>query len=172
MGMNDRTDPTTDPTTGHPLPAWTVRAPGPADRGRWGQLYAGYADFYRVAQSESDRDRVWSWISDPSHEVGCLVAERDGRIEGIAHYRPFARPLAAGTGCFLDDLFVDPVVRGAGAADALLGELRRLAAARHWGVVRWITADDNHRARSKYDRYATRTMWITYDMAPDPGTSS
>ncbi len=32
--------------------------------------------------------------------------------------------------------------------------------------MRWITADDNHRARSKYDKYATRTSWITYDMAP------
>ncbi len=32
--------------------------------------------------------------------------------------------------------------------------------------MRWITADDNHRARSKYDKHATRTSWITYDMAP------
>jgi GNAT superfamily N-acetyltransferase len=169
--MKDTRDSTAAPTAGGPASTWTVRAPAPSDRVRWGQLYAGYADFYRVTQSESDRDQVWAWIDDPAHEVGCLVAERDGRIDGIAHYRPFARPLAAGTGCFLDDLFVDPAVRGAGAADALLGALRRLAAARGWGVVRWITADDNHRARSKYDQHATRTMWITYDMAPDPDAS-
>jgi ribosomal protein S18 acetylase RimI-like enzyme len=146
---------------------WTVRPAAPADRTRWGELYSGYADFYREQQSEEQRDLVWSWILDPAHEVNALVAERAGAIAGIAHYRPFARPLAGGTGCYLDDLFVDPAVRGSGAADALLTELRRISAENGWGVVRWITADDNHRARSKYDRYATRTMWITYDMQPD-----
>jgi hypothetical protein len=50
--------------------------------------------------------------------------------------------------------------------DALLAELRRQAAAEGWDTVRWITADDNYRARSKYDRVASRTMWVTYDMSP------
>lgn len=146
---------------------WTVRAPRASDRQRWQELYRDYAEFYRVEQSAADADRVWSWIVDPGHEVQCLLAEHpDGTVAGLAHYRPFARPLTASTGCYLDDLFVDPAVRGAGAADALLGDLRRRAAANGWTVVRWITADDNYRGRGKYDRHATRTMWITYDMLP------
>lgn len=56
--------------------------------------------------------------------------------------------------------------RAARGVDALIGELARVAAERSWSVVRWITADDNHRARSKYDQVATRTQWVTYDMAP------
>lgn len=91
---------------------------------------------------------------------------RRGRLLGLAHYRPFARPLSATVGCFLDDLFVAPQHRGSGAADLLLGALRALAAERGWSVVRWITADDNHRARAKYDQVARRTMWVTYDMTP------
>jgi len=35
-------------------------------------------------------------------------------------------------------------------------------------VVRWITADDNYRAKKVYDFYGTRTMWVTYDMEPEP----
>jgi hypothetical protein len=31
-------------------------------------------------------------------------------------------------------------------------------------MIRWTTADDNYRARGVYDRLATRTTWITYDM--------
>ena len=31
-------------------------------------------------------------------------------------------------------------------------------------IIRWITADDNHAARSFYDRVAKRTTCITYDM--------
>ena len=38
-------------------------------------------------------------------------------------------------------------------------------------MVRWITADDNYRGRAKYDQHASRTMWITYDMAPAESTT-
>ena len=155
---------------------WLVRPPGPCDRGRWKELYDAYARFYGVDSAdepgggERGHDRattVWGWLQDPGHEVaGLLVEDARGHVVGLAHYRPFARPLAASTGCHLDDLFVDPVARGAGAVDALLAELRRVAALEGWSVVRWITADDNYRGRAVYDRHATRTTWITYDMTP------
>ncbi|MER6447209.1 GNAT family N-acetyltransferase [Streptomyces venezuelae] len=145
----------------------SVRSVRDGDFPQWRALYRGYADFYGVEQSEEAATTVWSWVTDPGHEVGALVAEdTEGRLLGLAHYRPFARPLSATVGCYLDDLFVAPQYRGSGAADLLLGALRALAAERGWSVVRWITADDNHRARSKYDQVATRTMWVTYDMAP------
>ncbi|MER8047799.1 GNAT family N-acetyltransferase [Streptomyces sp. NPDC094032] len=144
-----------------------VRAVTTEDFAQWRALYRGYAEFYRVEQTEEAAERVWSWIHDAGHEVNALVAEDvDGRLIGLAHYRPFARPLSATTGCFLDDLFVAPESRGSGAADRLLEALRGIAAERGWSVVRWITADDNHRARAKYDQVATRTMWVTYDMTP------
>ena len=66
----------------------------------------------------------------------------------------------------VDDLFVDPAQRGSGAVDALLAKLRDIARNEGWDVIRWITADDNYRARAKYDGVATRTAWVTYDMAP------
>ncbi len=139
-------------------------------RAAWDALYAGYAEFYRVAQTPQMRDAVWAWLHEPSHELCGLIAEDDaGRAVGLAHYRAFARPLRAVTGCFLDDLFVDPTMRGSGAAPAMLAALRALARERGWDVVRWITADDNHRARTLYDNHATRTWWVTYDMKPDAG---
>jgi ribosomal protein S18 acetylase RimI-like enzyme len=145
---------------------WAVEAPTQADFDLWRQLYRGYAEFYEFDQTDEQAATVWSWIHDPHHEVRALVVREGGGVPvGFAHYRPFARPLRASTGCFLDDLFVSPEHRGFGAVDALLAELRRLAAAEGWDTVRWITADDNYRARSKYDQVATRTMWITYDMS-------
>ncbi|WP_030303358.1 GNAT family N-acetyltransferase [Streptomyces katrae] len=144
-----------------------VRAVRAEDFAQWRALYRGYADFYEVEQTEEAAATVWSWLLEPGHEVSGLVAENAaGRLVGLAHYRPFSRPLSATVGCFLDDLFVAPEHRGSGAGDRLLGALRELAAAHGWSVVRWITADDNHRARSRYDQVATRTMWVTYDMAP------
>jgi GNAT superfamily N-acetyltransferase len=145
-----------------------VRPPVGADHDAWAGLYASYAEFYEVEQTAAQRQVVWDWIMDPAHDVqALLLVDASGQPVGLAHFRPFARPLAASTGCFLDDLFVHPSSRGGGGAPVLLNELRRIARERGWSVVRWITADDNYRARAVYDRSATRTHWITYDMAPD-----
>ena len=147
---------------------WVVEPPTQADYDSWRQLYRGYAEFYEFNQTDEQAATVWTWIHDPQHEVRALVVRQDGGAPvGLAHYRPFARPLRASSGCFLDDLFVAASQRGSGAADALLAALRRIAASEGWDTVRWITADNNYRARSKYDQVATRTMWITYEMAPD-----
>ncbi len=136
---------------------------------RWRDLYRGYADFYRERVTDAQLDRVWSWINDPDHDLkGLLVRDPSGTAVCLAHYRPYFRPLAAAVAGHLDDLFVEPAARGTGAVDALLDALRTIARERGWSKIRWLTADDNHRARSKYDQVAERTMWVTYDMSVSP----
>jgi len=145
--------------------AWRVRPVTADDHDRWRELYAAYAGFYGQSQSDEQAERTWGWLLDPAHEVeGFVVVDEAGHAAGLAHVRAFARPLAASVGGFLDDLHVDEQARGTGAVDALLSALRDLAAERGWSVVRWITADDNYRARGKYDQVAKRTTWITYDL--------
>lgn len=149
------------------MTGFSVRSVREDDRAGWDVLYRGYAEFYRVAQTGAMRDRVWGWLHDPAGEVrGLVAAGGDGALLGLAHYRAFARPLSASVGCFLDDLFVAPEARGARVADLLLARLREIAAAEGWSVIRWITAENNYRARGAYDRVATRTAWVTYDMPP------
>lgn len=143
-----------------------IRKPTQADHAQWSALYAGYADFYAVTQTDEMRAKVWGWIHDPMHEVQALVAEQDGRLMGLAHFRAFARPLSASTGGFLDDLFVHPDARGSGAAAALIAAVQAEGRAQGWSVIRWITAENNYRARSLYDRTAARTPWVTYDLKP------
>jgi GNAT superfamily N-acetyltransferase len=134
-------------------------------RAGWDVLYAGYAEFYKAEQTPAMRDRVWSWIHDPAHEVEAFLAvDADGRPIGLAHYRAFARPLSASVGGFLDDLFVAREARGGGAADALIEAVAAEGRRRGWSVIRWITADDNYRARAVYDRLAARAKWVIYDL--------
>lgn len=142
----------------------TIRTLAPTDRADWDRLYAGYAEFYQVAQTAEMRDRVWGWLMDDAHGSEGLVADRDGTIIGIAHFRSYFRPLAASVGGFLDDLFVDPAARRSGAAEALIAALKVEARRRGWTVIRWITAENNYRARKLYDRVAERTAWVTYDI--------
>lgn len=142
-----------------------IRRPQETDRAAWEALYAGYAAFYRVEQSPEMRARVWGWIHDHAHEVEAFVAEDDeGRLVGLTHFRPFARPLAAALGGFLDDLFVTPEARGSGAAQALIEAVAEEGRARGWTTIRWITAEDNARARAVYDKIANATAWKTYDI--------
>ena len=141
-----------------------IRAMDAADFDAWSRLYAGYAAFYGVAQTEAMRRTVWSWLHDKNHQTCGLVAEQAGKLVGLAHFRAFARPLSATTGGFLDDLFVDPDARGSGAARALLDAVADHGRAQGWSVIRWITAEDNYRARGLYDQVADRTKWLTYDI--------
>ena len=143
----------------------TIRPPHAADRAAWDALYQGYAHFYQVEQTPEMRDRVWAWLLDAAHESQCLMAfDEAGQAIGLAHFRAFARPLSATTGGCLDDLFVDPAARGAQAGTQLINAIKAYGAQKNWSVIRWITADNNYRARAGYDRIATRTAWITYDI--------
>jgi GNAT superfamily N-acetyltransferase len=142
-----------------------IRPPELHDRDDWNRLYAAYADFYQVEQTADMRDRVWHWIHDHQHEVECFVAESDdGTLVGLTHFRPFARPLAASIGGFLDDLFVAPEARGTGTARALIEAVADTGRQRGWTLIRWITAEDNARARALYDKLADATHWKTYDI--------
>ena len=141
-----------------------VRSVATEDRSQWERLFAAYGVFY---ETEFDADvlaGVWGWLTDDTHEVSALVAvDGTGALVGFAHYRRLADTFTAASGWFLDDLYVDPAARGAGAATALIDAVAAHAAANGGGTLRWITAADNHTAQRVYDRIATRATWVTYE---------
>ena len=142
-----------------------IRPIGPEDRDSWETLYRGYADFYKVGTDVEKLDSLFSWLMDPTHVCEGIVAlDAQARLIGLAHYRAMPSPLRGAEVGFLDDLFVDPSSRGSGAAEALLRHVDAIARMKGWPVVRWITRDDNYRARGLYDRLALRSDWITYEM--------
>jgi ribosomal protein S18 acetylase RimI-like enzyme len=151
---------------------WGVRPVEATEFDAWSGLFRGYCDFYEWLTSDEHQRQIWSWIHD-ERRIEALVAipvDEAGRElgppVGLAHLPERVRPLRGVISGYLDDLFVDPHVRGKGAVDALFAELNRLAIERGWDVIRWTTADNNYRARGTYDKIATRTTWITYDMTP------
>lgn len=148
---------------------WTVRPAGPEDRGGWASSYLAYGVSAGQELSTAHLDRVWSWLLTPEVQTQCLLLHLAGVPQpvGLAHYRPFERPLHGSIGCYLDDLFVDQRVRGRGGARTLLTHLRALASVNGWSTVRWTTGQDNP-ARAMYDTLATRSPVITFDMDPSP----
>jgi GNAT superfamily N-acetyltransferase len=149
---------------------WVVDDLRPEDREAWAVLHRGYLDFYEVAKPDQVTDTLWRWLLDPGHDLEAVVLRQHhgGEAMGLAHYRPYPRPIHGTTGGFLDDLFVAPEARGTGAVDALLAELQRRARARGWVHLRWVTSAGNQKARSAYDRLAEQTDLVTYDLGTAP----
>lgn len=143
----------------------TIAPPRPQDYADWRRLYQGYAEFYHMPMNDEIAQRVWSWLLDPHHLLEALIARSsDGRVVGLAHFRAMPRPLTGSVAGFLDDLFVERDMRGKQVVDRLFEALAAVGRARDWALIRWITADNNYRARGVYDRVAKRTQWITYQM--------
>ena len=95
------------------LGSWLVRALQPGDHDRWRELYAGYAAFYRLTQTDEQAERTWAWLIGSAHELEGLVAhDAGGHVVGLAHIRAST----ATVGGYLDDLYIDPAARGTGAA--------------------------------------------------------
>ena len=134
------------------------------DKKEWIKLYRGYADFYKVEMNNKILQTVWNWLHDKNHEVNGIVYEVNGSIVALAHYRKMPSPLRGQDIGFLDDLFVDPEYRGQKIGEKLINKMKEISKSKSWSLVRWITRDDNARAKSLYDRVSEKTNWDVYEL--------
>ena len=135
------------------------------DKEQWKKLYKGYADFYKVEMNDKILQTIWSWLHDKSHDVEGLVYEVEDKIIGLAHYRRMPSPLRGQYIGFLDDLFVDPKYRGQKIGEKLINQMKEISISRGWNLVRWITRNDNTKAKSLYDRVSEKTTWDVYELS-------
>tara|TARA_B100000614_G_C14400575_1_gene433540 strand:+ start:184 stop:615 length:432 start_codon:yes stop_codon:yes gene_type:complete len=134
------------------------------DKEQWKKLYHGYADFYQVTISEQILETIWDWLHDTNHDLNALVYEIDNSIVALAHYRRMPSPLRGKYIGFLDDLYVDPQFRGKKIGEKIIKKLNDISKERNWGLIRWITRNDNHNAKSLYDKVAKKSTWEVYEL--------
>ncbi len=132
----------------------------------WLALYQGYAEHYQVELTEKGVAQTWGWLHSDTSPVTGIVIVMDGHLVALAHYRAMPSPLRGAEVGFLDDMFVSHAARGAKVGEKLLNHLAGICTQNGWPVMRWITRDNNYRARSLYDRVATKADWNTYEMMP------
>ena len=145
-----------------------IRPPAPGERPGWERLYRIYADFHKVQTSSDKLAALFDWLMDPAHPCDSVMAVAgDGGLAALAHYRAMPSPLKETEVVSLDDMFVDPYRRGDGKVEALLKRVDEIAAKRAWGLVRWVTCDNNYRARGLYNRPSQRSDWITFLMTAE-----
>ena len=129
-------------------------------------LIAAYQGFYEVAEVDTDRNRTFfRRFLAPSEDGLLLRARREGRLVGYAClYWHFSSTKACET-VLLNDLFVDPAVRGEGVGRALIAASLEVARERGAALLEWQTAPDNHTAQRLYDSTgARRSTWIEYEL--------
>jgi GNAT superfamily N-acetyltransferase len=138
----------------------TIRPITLSDKTRWLELFKEYVIFYKSKVSDEQFELTWQRIHSDFNMYG-LIAELDGQIVGIAHYifRPSTWDVE--DFCYLEDLFVDPKVRGTGVGRALINELEKIATAKGSKRLYWTTATDNEVARKLYDKVAI-TDFVQY----------
>lgn len=134
------------------------------DKDQWEQLYKGYSNFYKIKINNKILNTIWNWLHDKKHELEGLVCELDGNVVALAHFRRMPRPLKGKDIGFLDDLFVDPKYRGKKIGEKILNELKKISKSRGWNLIRWITHDDNFRAKSLYDKVAEKKNFNLYEL--------
>ena len=131
------------------------------DRARWDALWQGYLTFYKTSEPPAVYEQLWRRIQS-GDGVFAFGARVDGRLIGIAHYL-FHANVRGPDACYLNDLFVDPDLRGTGAGRKLVEAVAAEARSRGCSRYYWLTQDTNIVARQLYDRLAKFNGFIRYD---------
>ena len=99
----------------------------------------------------------------------CHVAERDGRVVGIAVWYLSFSTWTGGNGIWLEDLFVRPDQRGTGLGRALLQTLAEVCVERGYQRLEWWVLDWNAPSIAFYESLGARAQdeWKTYRLAGD-----
>lgn len=139
-----------------------IRPLQPEDRARWSPLWDGYLAFYRSALRPEITDATFARFFDSLEPMHALVAEQDDRLIGFAHFLLHRSTWAQHCYCYLEDLFVDPNVRGKGTGRALIAGVTDAARAAKASRVYWVTEDSNVQAQTLYDKVAGRPGFIQY----------
>lgn len=133
------------------------------DQPEWRRLWTAYLEFYESSVSEQVYEATFNRILDPNEpNRNALVAEQNGRLIGLVHFIYHAHNWRVEDVCYLQDLYVDPTLRGSGVGRALIEAVYEAADANGTPSVYWLTQDFNESARQLYDRVAKLTPFIKY----------
>jgi len=117
----------------------------------------------RVVATE---ERLRETLFGPRPYAEVLIGRLDGRAVGYALFFHSYSTFLAQPGLYLEDIYVQPAVRGRGVGKALLREVARVARARHCGRIEWSVLDWNQPSIDFYLSLGAKPMdeWTTYRM--------
>ena len=96
--------------------------------------------------------------------IEAVIASVDGEPVGYALFFPNFSTFLGKPGLYLEDLYVRPAARGAGAGRKLLEHLAQIAVERGWGRFEWAVLDWNEPSIAFYKRMGAKAMdeWTVF----------
>ena len=144
------------------LLGWPMRD----DEPEWRRLWTDYLAFYETRLPEDTyRATFERLLGDGEFEPRCLLALVKAQPKALVHFLYHRSCWAVANNCYLQDLYVDPGLRGTRLGAALIEAVKHDAEARGVTNVHWMTHESNETARKLYDRVARRTGFIEYDLS-------
>jgi GNAT superfamily N-acetyltransferase len=134
-------------------------------RADWHMLWTGYLEFYETSVAPEVYDTTFARLIDPSHTAQNAFIAYDGdQALGLVHFIYHPHNWRIEDVCYLQDLFTVPQARGRGVARALIDAVAQDAKGRGAAAPYWLTQEFNHGARALYDKIATLTPFVKYQM--------
>lgn len=87
-----------------------------------------------------------------------LVAERDGKVVGYALFFHNFSTFLSRRGLYLEDIYVQPALRGSGLGTALLRRVAAIAVERQCGRFEWSVLDWNQTAIDFYTKMGATVL--------------
>ena len=140
----------------------TIRAIEEKDKSQWLKLWAGYLEFYKSTISPEQTELTWKRLINNELKMFGFVAESEEGIIGFTHclFRPST--WTETDYCYLEDLFVDPNIRGKGVGRALMNRVFDFAKEKDSKRVYWTTQEFNKTARILYDSITPVSEFVQY----------
>ena len=136
-----------------------------SDRSEWLTLWQGYLAFYESEVSDQQTALTFERLVEPGYPIhGAIARDAGGSAIGLVHWLTHPATWSKGQYCYLEDLFVCSHARGSGAGRALIGTVTDWARDRGCSKVYWLTGETNSTARALYDRVATHTGFVHYEI--------
>ncbi|HZP66896.1 MAG TPA: GNAT family N-acetyltransferase [Rudaea sp.] len=143
-----------------------IRSIEPADYAAWLPLWNGYNAFYgregATALPDAITQTTWARFFDAYEPVHALVAERDGKLVGLAHFLFHRSTIQIAPVCYLQDVYTDAASRGQGVGGRLIEAVYAHARAAGIARVYWQTHETNTTAMRLYDALAEKSGFLVY----------
>jgi GNAT superfamily N-acetyltransferase len=139
-----------------------IRPVEASDHDVWMPLWQGYQRFYKTDIPRETSALTWRRFLDPDETIHAALAWQNGRAIGMVHFIYHRSCWTPGDYVYLQDLYVDETIRGAGVGRKLIEHVYDHAKSHGASRVHWLTHETNTDAMKLYDRIADRSGFIQY----------